>query len=382
MSANVSKPRILVMTAAGKTGMPVALHLLSEGFPVTAFVRQVDHRSARLKAQGADIFVGSVSDIDDMKQAMKGAQRAYFNAPTPMKQGTLKIASIFTTVAAEQKIESVVAMSQWLANPNHPSVHTREVWLADRLLALLPDTDVTTINVGFFADNDMQSMAFTAQFGLLMLPYGAGLNAPPSNEDIAAVIAEILARPGGHAGMTYRPTGPKLISPQDMAETFSKVFGRKIRYINAPLGTMAKVMKGMGFPDFPIAQTIEYYRDYQRGAFAIGAPTDVVRAVTGKDAEDFETIARRYVTSMPDTKRSFRTQLRLMAQMPFWMLRPGPKMVSQLAKDEFSSETHISLSADSAEWRQSHEQWPEAITLSASQSDERRPLLTPLNLGA
>jgi len=370
------------MTAAGKTGMPVALQLLREGFPVTAFVRQEDQRSARLKAQGADIFVGSVTDINDMKQAIAGAQRAYFNAPTPMKEGTLKIAAIFTTVAAEQKLESVVAMSQWLANPNHPSVHTREVWLADRLLALLPETDVTTINVGFFADNDMQSMAFTAQFGILMLPYGAGLNAPPSNEDIAAVIAEILARPEGHVGKTYRPTGPKLISPQEMAAIFSKIFGRKIRYVNAPLGTMAKVMKGMGFPDFPIAQTIEYYREYQRGTFAVGAPTDVVRTITGNDPEDFETIARRYVASMPDTKRSFSTQFRLMAQMPLWMLRPGPKMLPKLAKDEFSNAVHISLSADSSEWQQSHDWQSEPIVADAAFKNERQATLKVLDLGA
>src|SRR5215813_1795352 len=82
MSAGESKPRILVMTAAGKTGLPTTLQLLSEGFPVTAFVRQEDHRSARLKAQGADTVVGSVTDINDMRQAMADAQRAYFNAPT------------------------------------------------------------------------------------------------------------------------------------------------------------------------------------------------------------------------------------------------------------------------------------------------------------
>ncbi len=46
------KPRILVLTAAGKTGLPIALHLLSEGFPVTAFVRQEDQRSERLKSKG------------------------------------------------------------------------------------------------------------------------------------------------------------------------------------------------------------------------------------------------------------------------------------------------------------------------------------------
>ena len=43
----MSKPRILVLTAAGRTGMPVVLQLLDEGFPVTAFEHQADQRSAR-----------------------------------------------------------------------------------------------------------------------------------------------------------------------------------------------------------------------------------------------------------------------------------------------------------------------------------------------
>src|SRR5262249_30273799 len=177
----MSKPRILVLTGAGKTGMPVVLQLLDEGFPVTAFVHQADQRSERLKAKGADIVVGSLTDINDMRTAMAGARRAYFCVPN--EAGYLKAAAIFTVVAAEQQLETVVAMSQWLSNPNHPSIHTREVWLADRFFALLPGTAVTTINVGFFADNDMQALPFAAQFGQLSMPYGSGKNAPPSNED-------------------------------------------------------------------------------------------------------------------------------------------------------------------------------------------------------
>ena len=72
----MSKPRILVLTAAGRTGMPVALQLLDEGFPVTAFVHKADQRSERLKAKGADIVVGSLTDINDMRTAMAGARRA------------------------------------------------------------------------------------------------------------------------------------------------------------------------------------------------------------------------------------------------------------------------------------------------------------------
>ena len=352
----MNKPRILLLTAAGKTGLPTAFQLLEEGFPVTAFVRTKDARSERLKAAGADICVGSLTDVDDMRKAMAGVRRAYFN--TPAEGAHLRIASVFATVAAEQRLEAVVAMSQWLANHKHPSLHTRETWLGDRLLALLPGTAVTTLNPGFFVDNDMQPLAFAAQLGLLMLPYGNGRNAPPSNEDIAAVAAEILARPEGHAGQTYRPTGPTLLSGEDMAEILSTVLGRKVRYSNTPIAIVLKVMKGFGFSDFLIAQSEQYYRDYQQGAFAVNAPTDVVRRITGREPEDFETIARRYAVKNPDAKPSFGTLLKLMALMPLWMVRPAPKTAPHLAKDDFSHAKGVSLSVNSSEWHHSHDPQP------------------------
>ncbi len=348
----MNKPRILVLTAAGRTGMPVALQLLDEGFPVTAFVHKADQRSEHLKAKGADIVFGSLTDINDMRTAMAGAKRAYFCVPN--EEGNLKAATIFTVVAAEQKLEAVVAMSQWLSNPNHPAVHTREVWLADRLLELLPGTAVTFINPGFFADNEMQVLPFVAQFGQLGLPYGSGKNAPPSNEDMARVVAEILARPEGHAGKTYRPTGPKLLSPQDIAAILGKVLGRRVTYRNTPVRMLSKILRD-SLSLYNVAVYEQYVIDYQKNAFAVNAPTDVVRRITGREAEDFETIARRYAATTPEARPSFAIKFKLMLRMIISLLRPAPKTASYLALDEFSERSHVVFSADSPEWRRSHE---------------------------
>ncbi|THF67897.1 NmrA family transcriptional regulator [Deinococcus sp. Arct2-2] len=348
----MNKPRILILTAAGKTGLPLTLQLLDEGFSVTAFVRREDARSEHLKTKGAAIMVGSITDPSDMRRAMTGAQRAYFC--TPLEAGALRAAAVFASVAAEQRLESVVVMSQWLASPHHPSLHTRETWLADRLFALLPETMVTTLNPGFFADNDLAGLTFAAQFGLLMLPYGSGKNAPPSNEDLARVAAEILARPQGHAGRTYRPTGPALLSPQDLAAVLGRVLGHSVRYVNAPIGVFTKVLRGLGLSEFATAQYTQYARDYQRGAFAVNAPTDVVRRLTGREPEDFETIARRYVASSPHAARRLGTQLGRMAQLMAWILRPAPTTAPYLALEDFSEAGRVSLSADSAEWQRGH----------------------------
>src|SRR5258708_16463213 len=125
----MNKPRILVLAAAGRTGMPVALQLLDEGFPVTAFVHQADQRSERLKAKGADIVVGPLTDITDLRTAMAGARRAYFCFPN--EAGYLKAAAIFTAGARERQIENPLPLSQRACPPQPPFIHTPARSLAD-----------------------------------------------------------------------------------------------------------------------------------------------------------------------------------------------------------------------------------------------------------
>ena len=86
-----SKPKILVTSAAGKTGLQTALQLRRLDYPVRAFVRQRDARSRALEAAGAEIYVGDQYAVADMRQAMTGVQRAYHCAPTAPNGMTLMI---------------------------------------------------------------------------------------------------------------------------------------------------------------------------------------------------------------------------------------------------------------------------------------------------
>ena len=61
----MTKPKILVTSASGKTASAAALQFLREGFPVRAFVRRQDQRAERLRQAGAEIFVGGQLDMRD-----------------------------------------------------------------------------------------------------------------------------------------------------------------------------------------------------------------------------------------------------------------------------------------------------------------------------
>ena len=224
----MTKPRILVTAAAGRNASAAVLDLLGKGFPVRAFVRRQDARSEKLKQAGAEIFVGDLFELSDLRRALVDVQRAYHSPP--VAPNLLHGMMLFALAAEEAKLEVVALMSGWNPHPAHPTIQTREHWIANNIYRWMPTVDVIYINPGVFAFMYLFGLPAIVHFGMLVGPWGDGLNAPPSSEDIGSVAAGVLADPSPHIGKRYRPTGPKLISPHDMADILTDVVGRKVRY--------------------------------------------------------------------------------------------------------------------------------------------------------
>jgi NAD(P)H dehydrogenase (quinone) len=348
----MQKPTVLVTGATGKTGGATIAQLLAKGYPVRALVHTADDRSESLKKRGVQIVVGSLEDMTDLRQAMRGVQRAYFCPP--LEPGTLRRASLFAAAAQDARLEVVVALSQWVASPDHPAAHSREKWLSDKIFQWAPNLDVVTINPGFFADNYMAALEPMAHFGLMGLPLGKGLNAPPSNEDIGRVIVGALTNPAPHIGKSYRPTGPRLLSPEDIAYAIGKALGRKVTYQNVPMKLFFKVAKSLGISEFVIEELSYFLLDYQRNAFGIGAPTDAVLEVGGVAPEPFEETARRYVAASGFGKRTFRSNLTAVHNLIAGLLTSAPAPSSIARRLQLPTLNHPVLAAESAPWRASH----------------------------
>ena len=346
------KPTILVTGATGKTGGATIAQLRAMGYPVRALVRQADHRSERLARLGAQVVVGSLEDITDLRTAMSGVQRAYFCPP--LEPGTLRRASLFAAAAHEAGLEVVAALSQWVASADHPATHAREKWLSNKVFDWAPNLDVVTINPGFFADNYMAALEPIAHFGLMGMPLGKGLNAPPSNEDIARVIVGALTNPAPHVGKSYRPTGPRLLAPEEIADAIGKALGRKVTYQDVPMKLFLKVAKSLGISEFVIEELYYFLMDYQRNAFGLGAPTDAVLEVGGVAPEPFEQTARRYVAASGFSRRTVRSYLTAVHNLIAGLLTSTPVPVSIARRLQLPTLNHPALAAESAPWRASH----------------------------
>jgi NAD(P)H dehydrogenase (quinone) len=346
------KPRIIVTGATGKTGSAVVSELLSAGYPVRALVHREDFRSTRLQARGAEIAVADLSDIERVADALKGVQRAYFCPPYDpyMIQG----AAAFAVAAKEARLEHIVGLSQWLASPSHPSLTTRQSWLVDRLFSMTPGVTHTIVNPGFFADAYLATIGLAAHLGVLPWIFGNSRNAPPSHEDIARVAVAALLDPARHAGRSYRPTGPELLGAEDMAKAIGRAVGRSVRAVATPIWLFMKAARWGGGLPIELLSNVRYYiDDHKRGAFELGAPTTDVLDVTGRPAEDFETIARRYA-AMPRNRRSPGNWLRQLVQFTIAPLMPGFNFRRYDRELRRPFPSNPQFAPDSKLWRREH----------------------------
>jgi len=343
------KPRIIVTGATGKTGSVVVAELLRAGYPIRAQVHRDDGRSARLKAQGAEIAVAT--DVERVTDALRDVQRAYFCPPFDpyMIQGAVA----FAIAAKESRLEHIVGLTQWLASPSHPSLATRQSWLIDRLFSMTPGVAHTIVNPGFFADPYLVTIGLAAQLGIFPWMYGNSRNAPPSNEDIARVAVAALMNPSGHAGKNYRPTGPKLLGAEDMAKAIGRAVGRSVEVVPTPAWLFMKTARMGGLPIDLISNMRYYINDHKLGAFEQGAPTTDVLDVTGRPAEDFETIARRYA-AQPRNQRTLGNWLRQVAQFIMAPLSRGFKLDRYDRELRRPFPSHPQFANDSEIWRREH----------------------------
>jgi NAD(P)H dehydrogenase (quinone) len=346
---------VLVTGATGKIGGAVAAQLLEKGVPTRALVHRIDWRADRLRALGAEIVVADMFDIIQVQAAVDGVNRLFFNPP--YHPHALDAAVTFAVATRHAGVEAVVALGQWLASPEHPSLMTRQQWLTDQLFALLPNTAHVAVDPGFFADNYLQVLPYAAQLGVLPIPTGARRNAPPSNEDIARVAVGALLDPHHHDGRAYRPTGPKLLSGADIADAIGEALGRRVRHIETPpwmfLRAVRQIAKQSGNGKFFESSVRHYLPENGLGTWEVGGPTTDVRDVTGVEPEDFLTIARRYVDGA-DTRRTAGNLLRAIGGLIQIGLVPGHRLDKFDRLQQHPQPAHTRHSGESVVWRNEH----------------------------
>ena len=283
----------------GGVGRTVVEILLGRGRAVRAMAHRDDERADRLRALGAQVVVGDLTNPADVARALGGARRMFFSMS--VSPSYLEAAATVATVArAAGTLDALVAMSQMTVS-QMTAVSTRESrqqrlhWLSEQVLdwSALP---VVHIRPTTFLDNPLFTTLAArsiADSGTIRLPFGTGRTAPVAASDVAAVVAEVLDDPHPHIGLVHELTGPRSQDMAGVAEEYARALGRPVTYVDVPLEEWTgQVLPRAGLPphvEEHIATMARMHREnrYDRA-------TDAVERITGKPAQSVEEFVGRH----------------------------------------------------------------------------------------
>src|SRR6476661_4503696 len=206
---NMATP-ILVTGAAGRVGAvgrTVTELLLKDGKSVRAMVRTEDDRAQALRNIGAEVMVGDLLDLQSMHRAIAGCETMYFgmSVSDAYLAATINVAAVAKYYGVKAFINmSQMTLSQMSITETTTSPQHKLQWLSEQALnwSGLPVVHVrpTVFLEGFFLNFTSDSVKESNQ---IRLPFGDGKTSPVSAEDVARVVAALLANPQPHIGKIY-----------------------------------------------------------------------------------------------------------------------------------------------------------------------------------
>jgi uncharacterized protein YbjT (DUF2867 family) len=285
MSMAESGP-ILVTGAAGQlgaVGRTVTELLLERGLSVRAMVRREDDRAAALRVAGAEVVVGDLLEPADVYRVVQGCRRVYFGMS--VSAGYLEASVTMAAVAREVGVDALVNISQMTVSQmsiqnTTKSRQQRQHWLSEQALKWsgLP---VVTVRPTMFLESFLPLVAPTVRDrSRIQLPFGNGRTSPVSADDVARVVAAVLADPAPHLGRIYELTGPLSQDMDGVAREFSAALNRKITYSDVPPEQWEQELKNQGVPEHLIGHLVTMGELHRAGRYDRLA--DGVQRVTGR----------------------------------------------------------------------------------------------------
>jgi uncharacterized protein YbjT (DUF2867 family) len=272
----------VITGATGHTGSVAAQTLLAAGEKVRVVVRDAA-KVERLKALGAEVFVADLTDTAALGRAVSGAQGVFLLSPPDMTpedfitERKLLTQRQIDAIAAEKPRHLVLLSSIGAqhASGTGPilSLYNAEQQLRASGLAS------TFVRAGYFVENWAAVLPAAKGDGVLPSFIAADQRVPMvSTVDIGKTVAQaLLDGPRGTRVIELR--GPSDVSPNDVAAALSRILGKPIQVIEAPLDAVVPTFTSFGASPNLAGLYREMYELVARGGFA-PEPGEHVRGTT------------------------------------------------------------------------------------------------------
>ena len=278
---------ILITGSTGTVGSEVVKQLAATGATIRAAVQKTSNTEKILKA-GAEPFVMDFADVESMRGALEGVDKAFLITPVIPDQSD--VTAGFVAAAKAAGLKHLVKLSVLGVDSDADFLFGKQHRQSERDIV---DSEIafTFLRSNFFMQNFLGQTSIKAQGAF----YDSSGDAKASHVDVRdiAAIAVAALTESGHESKIYDVTGPEALSNFEIADLLSSVTGKTITYVPVSDDDSRQAMKAAGMPEWLIEALIELIQ-IKRAGYSQAISSDV-EPLLGRRPIAFEQFARDYV---------------------------------------------------------------------------------------
>lgn len=230
----------VVLGASGNTGHIVAKNLLAHREKVRVVGRNEAHLQP-LAAQGAETFIGEVTNADSLTQAFHNADAAYVMIPPNLTSNDFRgyQETVTDAIAAALKnagVKNIVSLSSVGADKTDGTGPVLGLHNLEQKLNQLDGLNVLHLRAGYFMENTLPQAGVIRMTGSAIGPVAPALKLPMiATRDIGEAAADALLRLGFRGKQTRELQGHRDLDYTEAAAIIGKAIGKPaLGYIQAP----------------------------------------------------------------------------------------------------------------------------------------------------
>ncbi len=271
----MAKSTFAIMGATGQIGRYLTEELLKKGHKVRA-LGQDEHKLQELKAKGAEIIAGDVTeDVNSLTKAFQGCHAIFSFIPPGYTAGDMevfrdKLAEATIQAIAKAKISHVLNLSAIGAHLSSGTGPIKELHRQEERLNLIPNVNVLHFRPAFFMENLLWTLPGIKSSGNISMSLKGELAIPMvATRDIALKAAELLDTLKFTGSTVFEFIGPREITMDDATKIIGKAMDKPdLKYIQLSYETHEKRMIESGMKHQVAHLLVEMWRAFNEGKIA------------------------------------------------------------------------------------------------------------------
>ena len=230
----------VVLGASGNTGHVVAKTLLARQQKVRVVGRNAAHLEP-FAAQGAETFIGDVTDAAALTKALQQADAAYVMVPPSLTSNDPlghydRVSDAIAAGIENSKLKNIVALSSIGADKPSGTGPVLGLHNFERKLSQIAGLNVLFLRPAYFMENTLGQAAVIRGMGAVAGPFRPDLRlAMIATRDIGVAAADALLNLEFHGKHSRELQGQRDLDFTEVAAIIGKAIGRPdLRYVHPP----------------------------------------------------------------------------------------------------------------------------------------------------